>query len=256
MNNYYIYIYLDPRKSGRYCYDDVCFTFEPIYVGKGKNGRWKEINRRTNVFKNKINKIKKSGLEPVIFKLYENLNEDQSFEKEIQLINEIGRIDLKTGTLVNMTDGGDGLKGYLFSSESKNKMSKRVQGKYNPMFDIHRFGKDAPNFGKNHSKETKKKLSIKLKNRIISEETKNKMSKSHIGMIGKNHSEETKSKISKKLKEKRSKNYILLIQDIIQIKLLLKEGKLTQKEIADIFEVDKTTISKIKNNKRWNHIKI
>jgi len=62
MNNFYIYIYLDPRKSGRYCYDNICFTFEPFYIGKGKNDRWKNISGRTNYFKNKINKIRKNLL--------------------------------------------------------------------------------------------------------------------------------------------------------------------------------------------------
>jgi hypothetical protein len=70
-NNFYIYIYLDPRKHGKYCYNDICFLYEPIYIGKGKNKRWKITNDRTPIFKNKINKIKRLEIEPIVFKLYE-----------------------------------------------------------------------------------------------------------------------------------------------------------------------------------------
>jgi len=118
MNSFYIYIYLDPRKSGQYCYGDFCFLFEPIYVGKGKNERWKDIYHRTKYFKNILNKIKNSGLEHIVFKLYENLNEGQSFEKEIELIEEIGRKNIKTGFLVNETIGGDGCSGCKRNKES------------------------------------------------------------------------------------------------------------------------------------------
>lgn len=72
-NIYYIYIYLDPRKSGQYEYNDLCFLYEPIYIGKGKDKRYKKNNNRNEYFNNKINKIKFSELEPVILKLLENL---------------------------------------------------------------------------------------------------------------------------------------------------------------------------------------
>lgn len=34
MNNYYIYIYLDPRKNGSFKYGSHEFKCEPFYVGK------------------------------------------------------------------------------------------------------------------------------------------------------------------------------------------------------------------------------
>ncbi len=49
-------------------------------------------------------------------------------------------------------------------------------------------------------------------------------------------------------------NSILIIQDVIQIKLLLKNKKLTLQEIADIFNVSKSTISHIKTGLSWSHI--
>lgn len=44
--------------------------------------------------------------------------------------------------------------------------------------------------------------------------------------------------------------------DVIEIKLLLKENRLTQREIGSIFNVYHTTISKIKNGTSWKHVKV
>ena len=84
-------------------------------------------------------------------------------------------------------------KGKKLTEEQKVKMSERNSGENNPMFGVHRFGKDAPGFGKHHTEETKKRLSENHIGIKPSEETRKKMSQSQ---KGRKHSEETKRKIS------------------------------------------------------------
>lgn len=134
-NNFYVYIYLDPRKSGRFEYNEYCFLFEPFYVGKGRGKRWKKISDRSNYFKRKINKIKLLGLKPIIFKIEENLFGQKSLNLEIKLINEIGRKDLNNGPLVNLTDGGDGTSGYKFTEETKEIISQKLRIDFNIIID-------------------------------------------------------------------------------------------------------------------------
>lgn len=43
-------------------------------------------------------------------------------------------------------------------------------------------------------------------------------------------------------------------EKVLQIKNLLKKNELTQLEIGQLFNVDQSTISNIKRNKRWKHI--
>lgn len=114
MKIYYVYCYLDTRKPGNFTYGDFNFNYEPFYIGKGKKNRCivhlKECYNKNIFFKRKINKIiKTTGDAPIIIKIEENLEEDCAFELEKKLIKLIGRHDLGLGTLVNMTDGGEGL---------------------------------------------------------------------------------------------------------------------------------------------------
>jgi predicted XRE-type DNA-binding protein len=101
---------------------------------------------------------------------------------------------------------------------------------------------------------------LHMTGKVFSENHKNKMSENHIGMKGKCHSEKTKKlmsinkKINGKQKGENNNNHTLTEEQVIQIKLLLKEGILTQQEIADMFGVDRKTISNIKNGKTWSYI--
>jgi hypothetical protein len=120
MNNYYTYVYLDPRKPGIFEYNiskrkKVIFDHEPFYVGKGKNKRHvshiylKNSNYIHNTYlTNKINKIyKETNSLPTIIKVKENISEKYSLIIEKQLIKFIGRKDLNLGPLCNHTDGGE-----------------------------------------------------------------------------------------------------------------------------------------------------
>lgn len=110
---FYVYAYLDPRKSGKYRYGECCFTNVPFYIGKG-HGRRKlrhlsdaKHGKRDHKH-NIIKQILREGLEPIIIEVKSNLTEKESFDLEQYLISNIGRYDLKTGPLANLTDGGDG----------------------------------------------------------------------------------------------------------------------------------------------------
>jgi len=84
---------------------------------------------------------------------------------------------------------------------------------------------------------------------------KNHKGKNH-PMYGKHHTEETKKKQSEKAKGENNPRSILTEEKVIKIWKDLKEGILTQKQIGEKFGVGYTTISDIKNKKRWKNLNI
>lgn len=73
------------------------------------------------------------------------------------------------------------------------------------------------------------------------------------GTSGRKHTEETKYKIGFSQQGSKSYNAKLDENKVIKIKQLLKENK-NRKDIANIFNVSKSTIDMIAKNKRWPHI--
>lgn len=53
INDFYVYAYLDPRKLGKYQYNNFEFSYEPFYIGKGRG------NRMYRHLKDNINRYKK-----------------------------------------------------------------------------------------------------------------------------------------------------------------------------------------------------
>jgi len=141
-NIFYTYIYLDPRKKGPFTYGEYTFEYEPFYVGKGRyNQHLSHLEEVKYQFKKgnqlKLNKIRKIwidiGLKPIIIKYNINMTEKMAFQLEKDLIQKIGRIDLEIGPLTNLTNGGDGVSGYVWSDDQLEKMRKRMLGNKNPM---------------------------------------------------------------------------------------------------------------------------
>ena len=86
MNEYYTYAYL--REDGT-----------PYYIGKGRGRRVYYCKNRKSCRVQPKNKI--------LF-LKKNLTEKEAFKHEIYMIDVLGRKDLKTGILRNLTEGGEG----------------------------------------------------------------------------------------------------------------------------------------------------
>jgi hypothetical protein len=115
MNVYYVYVYLDPRKPGKFNYDEFSFDYEPFYIGKGTKSRMLRHLKNENINPIKVNKIKKirsSGLEPLVKKIVENISNEESLEIEKRLIKTIGRYCKNQGPLTNYSEGGETFIGY------------------------------------------------------------------------------------------------------------------------------------------------
>ena len=111
MNRFYIYFHINPLKN------------EIFYVGKGTSGRAKRKHNRSELWNNIVNKY---GY--IIDIVEDGLTNEEAFEREIFYIKKIGRRDLGLGTLVNMTDGGDGVTA-KYKTEEERLLAKREQQK-------------------------------------------------------------------------------------------------------------------------------
>ena len=181
---YYTYAYL--REDGT-----------PYYIGKGKG---KRAYRRDGRICPPPKDDKK-----IIF-LKKNLTEEEAFKHEIYMIAVFGRIDLGTGILRNLTDGGDGVSGMVVGEDTRLKLSSIRKGK--PKSEEHK--RKIKESKQNISEETKRKQSEAAKGRKVSDETKRKLSELNKGKVaseearkkqseaqkGRKHSQETRKKIS------------------------------------------------------------
>jgi hypothetical protein len=157
MNNYYTYAYL--REDGT-----------PYYIGKGKGRRAWSKQHRINI-PTDLSRIK-------IIK--DGLTDNESKALEIELIAHYGRKDLGTGILHNQTDGGDGAN---------------LKGKQNGMN------------GKTHSDESRAKIKAARSKQVMKPLTEDQLAARSARLKGRirpprldglpdHHTDETKAKIS------------------------------------------------------------
>lgn len=129
---------------------------KPFYVGKGVEKRVKDLHRNqlhTNI-KNKHGMVRKIVLE--------TQSEQEAFEKEVELIQELKtHIDFGEGG-ANFTLGGDGVSGYKHSEEQNIKKSEASKRRWdNPDYkekwrEIRKKIFDSPEFKEKMSEATKK----------------------------------------------------------------------------------------------------
>lgn len=221
-SNFYVYVYLDPRKPGKYTYGEYSFDHEPFYIGKGIGYR---INSHLNKniynshFNRKIKKIQQEfHSNPKIFKYREMLTENDAFNLETHMIQTIGRKDKKLGPLCNHTDGGDGVRGnkqtekqrtaLLFANLGKKQSKERIEKRVCHLRGIPR------------SNDVKKKISISNKGKIRTPEVRKKLKEIH-----KNISDVTRRKMSLSA-QNRSEEHKRKIGDFFRNKQLSTEHKI------------------------------
>jgi len=138
MNN--IHVYLHRRLDNNTIF----------YVGIGSKYRVYNKLNRSLFWKRIVNKVGFS-----IDILYNNLTWEEAAKIEKELILKYGRINIGTGILCNLTDGGEGTLGRVVSQETRLKISNS-------------------NIGRKVSKETIKNLSISHLGNTLTKESINK----------------------------------------------------------------------------------
>lgn len=194
---------------------------EPFYIGIGKenDGNYYRASSKCNRNKMWWNIVNKTAYEVDI--IYEHHDYNFIKKKEIEFIGLYGRRQFKTGCLVNMTKGGDGITGRFITEDVKKRLSESKKGKNHPMY------------GKKLSPDTKEKI--------------------RIANIGKRISDLTRKRISDGLKGKKAHNkgvpmkkehYVKLIERSEQYKIKVAKYRLS----GDLDEIYDSVISAAKLN--------
>jgi hypothetical protein len=201
---------------------------EPFYIGIGSSEYYNRAYRhkqRSELWK----RISSKGGYRVEI-LLDDLTWDEVREKEKEFIKLYGRIDLKTGCLANMTDGGDGAINAIISKEHREKVAEANRRRIFTEED--RKNISIRHTGRKKSDESKKKLSNSLKN---SQKFKDAIIRNSEKFKGFKHSEETKKKLSelrgKKIIQKTLDNEFVKIWDSarqVQRELGISQGNISR----------------------------
>jgi len=223
---------------------------EVFYIGIGtkkKYGRHEHLHRRAYATdsRNKYwtNVINKTEYRVEI--LLESDDLDFIKQKEVEFISLYGRKNLGKGTLVNLTDGGEGNHGLVVSEETRKKMSASLKGRVFTKEWIRKFSE--ANKGKTVSDKTRKLLSEKLSGKKRTPEQKQRMKEAQ---SKRDWSTEDFSKWSRGEKSGASK---LTDSDVLEIKEMLIND-VPYKEMMKRFGIKSNTITAIQKGISWSHL--
>lgn len=170
---------------------------EPFYIGIGSDSTYKRAHfiKQRNTYWQRI--VAKTEYEVEI--MLDDLTWEEACEKEKEFISLYGRSDMGMGILSNLTDGGEGAIGVIFTDERKNKYkgsNNHFYGKKHTPESIQKL----KFLAQNRSPETNRKIALGNSNKIMPQEIRLKISNSTKGdknhFYGKAHTKETKEKIS------------------------------------------------------------
>ena len=97
----------------------------PFYIGIGKDPKRPYSKKYRN--KAWLGVVDKTDYNIDI--LFENLTKHQAITKEKEFIKLYGRVDIKTGCLYNMTDGGEGAFSMIYTDDRNKKISNTLKGR-------------------------------------------------------------------------------------------------------------------------------
>ena len=151
--------------NGIYCYRDICNHNKIVYVGLDSNiknnSRSKDHVKPSHYKYQQINRVLQNNPQRYRYEVLKKWNKD---EYNSYLANALEIIYIKRyNPKFNYTIGGEGIRGYKHSPETRNKISKSLKGKYT--------GEKHPRYRKHLSDDYKKKISNSLKGRFSGEES-------------------------------------------------------------------------------------
>jgi hypothetical protein len=146
--NYHLYIYFRPNGV-------------PCYVGIGRNKRWLDHLKKGSGNRHLKAIIALAGGTTPHVKIRDGMTKAQAIEAEIALIAAIGRKDLGTGPLVNLTDGGDGPSGFIVGEDVRRIIGQKSKEKWNDpatrarIIEAQNKGRATPEYRKKRSEISK-----------------------------------------------------------------------------------------------------
>lgn len=200
--DFYVYRYTCPIRN------------QVIYIGKGTRKRaYAHLRRRDmHPFVQRIQWICKQGEQPIIDFVCKGVDEELAFLVEIEAISKYKRKDISGGTLLNLTDGGEGASGTIVSPEvakargAKNKGKKRTEEVRQRMRAIQneperKLKKSLRHTGRQVTEEFRAKMSDLMKNHVRSDDHKAKLAVILKERGKKERSEEYKRQVSERMKD-------------------------------------------------------
>jgi len=213
---------------------------EPFYVGIYENKyRPFEKTRRNDIW-DKI--VSKTEFDIKIIR--EGLTWDEACQMERDLIKQYGRINLNTGILANLTDGGDGAVGLIRTEEHIRKISESLTGR--KLSDDHKKNVSLGSIGKKLSEDTKHKQSIVKKGKKPNN-------------YGKKYKSENISKCligNQYASGESNHKTTLTTEDVIFIKKNWHpdSSEFNSMTLSKKFNISSQSVWAIATNRRWKHV--